>query len=787
MSTPIVSSFEHAADVANPRDFPVRALLDTIRSGGKKLKGQITQIRNRFQAELAITGDRKKAKLAVDALKKQLPGVTPSGRFKKRANDALIEYTGLLCTDIDSLGERLLAVRKKLKASPYVVAVFLSPTGDGLKVWFRVAPDPAKHLASFRAIQKHVRELTGAKIDESCKDVSRLCFLSYDPDLYYHQDALEIEPLPEPEKPKGAANGAVNLSERQRIATELLGNIEWESETSGFVPCPAKHLHITGDSDRDCKIDFDHVPTLHCFHDHCRAILEAINRELRSRIGKAEYQARHEPPHVDVKETEPVELPPPPAPYTPPPLTLLPAVVQDYIHTAAESLNVDVAFILLPFLSSLGTAIGNSRSIILKHGFIQPPVVWTGIVGRSGSRKSPSGQESCSPILAHERELMRQNSETQEIYAEELAQWEKSKGKRGKPEKPTFLACRCDDLTIEVLADILATNPRGVLVWKDELSHWIGSFDQYKNVKGSDVSRWLSLHTAVSLAVDRRTDSRHYRIVNPRVNLSGGIQPKILRRELTPDFFDRGLPARFIFAYPPFRKDKWSEAIVTDNIRDAVLNLFEKLWLLQPKDGNPVLLSLDKDARAIFIDFYNRCGESASQANERDEAAWGKLSGGGGRVALISQLLHNSHAEFITGAIMEAACTFALWAGNEASRIYADLSETTWQREQRELIEFIVKRGGSVTVRDVTHYYWPLKGQTEQAEWRLNALVKASFGKWDNIRPSGRGKFIRVFQLLPASPSPTDLSYEGETPFIGDGDVPSSQKIMADEKGIGKV
>jgi hypothetical protein len=86
----------------------------------------------------------------------------------------------------------------------------------------------------------------------------------------------------------------VNLSERQRIAVELLGNIDWQSETSGFAQCPGKYLHTTADGERDCKVDFDHVPTLHCFHDHCRGILDAINRELRSRIGKAEYQSKSE-------------------------------------------------------------------------------------------------------------------------------------------------------------------------------------------------------------------------------------------------------------------------------------------------------------------------------------------------------------------------------------------------------------------------------------------------------------------------------------------------------------
>jgi hypothetical protein len=131
--------------------------------------------------------------------------------------------------------------------------------------------------------------LTGVQIDEACKDVSRLCFLSYDPDVFHNPNAQELAPLPEPERPKATINGIVDLSERQRIATELLGKIDWQSETSGYVACPGKHLHTTGDNDRDCAIHLDSVPTLHCFHNSCRGILDGVNHALRSRVAKAEY------------------------------------------------------------------------------------------------------------------------------------------------------------------------------------------------------------------------------------------------------------------------------------------------------------------------------------------------------------------------------------------------------------------------------------------------------------------------------------------------------------------
>ncbi len=72
-----------------------------------------------------------------------------------------MKHSGLLCADLDSLGSQLVEVREKLKQSPHVFTLFLSPTGDGLKAVFSVPADASKHAGSFRAVEKHIRDLTG--------------------------------------------------------------------------------------------------------------------------------------------------------------------------------------------------------------------------------------------------------------------------------------------------------------------------------------------------------------------------------------------------------------------------------------------------------------------------------------------------------------------------------------------------------------------------------------------------------------------------------------------------
>jgi hypothetical protein len=255
-----------------------------------------------------------------------------------------------------------------------------------------------------------VLERTGKKIDESGKDVSRLCFLSFDPELYHNPNATELEPLAEPAKPKAAfnANGEVNLSERQRIAVEILGAIDWQSETSGLVQCPGKHLHTAANGERDCQFDCDGVPTVHCFHDHCRGILDGINKELRSRIGKAEFRVNQADPITESRDRDisdisyKSELTPglkslkshksPPLDDHPVPLS--PAAYHGlpgaFVQRVLPQTEADPAALLIQFLAAFGNAI-NRRAHAIADGSCHALNIFATIVGpTSKSRKRTS-------------------------------------------------------------------------------------------------------------------------------------------------------------------------------------------------------------------------------------------------------------------------------------------------------------------------------------------------------------------------------------------------------------
>jgi hypothetical protein len=770
--------------------------------GAGKWRGPIEQIRKTYLAVLAKTGEPKAAKLAIDPEKKKRPGILWSGRFssrKKPVADKLMVHSGLLCADADDVGERLPEVRARLLTSPHLFALFTSPSGTGIKAVFRVSADAERHGDSFRAVEAHVRELTGVQIDGACKDLARLCFVSFDPEAVLNRNAVEL-PVTEAREPAPApAQDEADADTRHRIAADLLGPVTWTGPTRGLLTCPGQHLHTTSNGARDCEIHLDGPPTIYCFHGSCAGIREALNRELRSRIGKAEWQpcrgslateyGLRQSPGAECEATTP------PPQYSAPPLALLPPALRDYVAAVAQSLDVDVAFVLLPLLSSLAAAIGNSRTLRIKQGFIQPAILWTTVVARSGTKKSPALSASSSFLLRRERDLVRLNAAAELVYEKQHREWDATeKKKRGaEPNPPPRLTCLLDDLTLAVVAPILCDNPRGALVAKDELASWFGSFGQFAKGKGgasADVSGWLTLFNGERLILDRKTNRESHRIFNPRLSIAGCIPPSVLRDVLTKDFFQRGLPARILFAAPPPRPNVWTDDEVPAAVEREAAAVFDRLFALEAEqavDGPvPRELSTTWDGLEVFKAFYNSVGEHTVESEEREEAAWNKLTGGAARLALVGHLARGLDGTPLGDEVMSAAVALAGWFGEEAERIYASFSESPGAALSRRLVEFIARRGGRVTVREVGSNFRPLKNQFEEVDKWLNDLARSGVGQWTQpgVGPQG-GRPTREFTLnsdTSGCPRPRNPQISQENEGFADADTlarPEPEAISA--------
>ena len=168
--------FKNFNEVSEQKDF--LKILEDIKSG--TYKNAITYLRKSL-------ADNKKE--AAERAKKSLPAFTPSATFKGgRKMEFLQQYNGIIVLDIDKLEkEKLQQCKTKIRMDDFVFASFVSPSGNGLKIFVKVSTNKEQHKETFLALQRYFEELLAVEIDKSGKDITRLCFFSYDPELYLNE------------------------------------------------------------------------------------------------------------------------------------------------------------------------------------------------------------------------------------------------------------------------------------------------------------------------------------------------------------------------------------------------------------------------------------------------------------------------------------------------------------------------------------------------------------------------------------------------------------------------
>lgn len=149
-----------------------------------------------------------------DLFKQDLPAVTFGGLFKDRST--LIEASGFACLDCDKVNN-LSETKEVLKASNYIYSLWVSPSGNGLKALVRIpiVKDKKEYKEYYRAILSHFKDL---QPDPATKDINRLCFESYDPNLYLNEGATVFnEKQKITRKKKAFTNPDSNLPEGKVI------------------------------------------------------------------------------------------------------------------------------------------------------------------------------------------------------------------------------------------------------------------------------------------------------------------------------------------------------------------------------------------------------------------------------------------------------------------------------------------------------------------------------------------------------------------------------------------
>ena len=73
------------------------------------------------------------------------------------------------------------------------------------------------------------------------------------------------------------------VNRRAKVET-LFPGLEWKDETTGFITCPGHEKHTGKNSQLDCQVKIDNVPTVYCVHQSCAEEIKSVNKKLRDAV-----------------------------------------------------------------------------------------------------------------------------------------------------------------------------------------------------------------------------------------------------------------------------------------------------------------------------------------------------------------------------------------------------------------------------------------------------------------------------------------------------------------------
>ena len=181
-----VTIFQNIRETDTPFFRDVHIILDRIKDGAGATKELVKKIR------------LEKRKPERQELKKQLPAICFSGTFNKRTDASLLEHSGLICLDFDGYlkQKELLQDKEGLSKNKYVFSVFISPSGNGLKVLVKIPADAESHTLYFNSLEKY---FNSPYFDKTSKNLSRVCYESYDPLIAVNENSSIWDVIEEPE------------------------------------------------------------------------------------------------------------------------------------------------------------------------------------------------------------------------------------------------------------------------------------------------------------------------------------------------------------------------------------------------------------------------------------------------------------------------------------------------------------------------------------------------------------------------------------------------------------
>lgn len=450
----------------------------------------------------------------------------------------------------------------------------------------------------------------------------------------------------------------------------------------------------------------------------------------------------------------------------------------DWMQRAAEAKSAPPDYVMAALLAAAGAAIGNTRLAAPWSGWSEPPILWTMAIGAPSSNKSPGLDAVLSPLKRVETQARKAMEAERAAWLEkaEIAKLAESAWKEAaraavkdgtepparpaaadpgdEPFAPRYAVA---DGTVERLAVIVARQPRGTLMARDELAGWLQGMTRYAG-GGSDRPFWLETYGGRSYTVERMGRAPVH-IERLSIGVTGSIQPDRLRSLLLKSD-DDGLLPRFLPIWPDPAPIRRPRALPDEAFLETALARLHGLQMATDTQDTlrPWLVPFEEEARAQLDRF--RLQVRAWEAGQDGVLCSfiGKLPGLAVRLSLVLAYLDwlasaATEPQAITAPVFaRAALLVETYALPMARRAYGDASGSRAERAARTLLALIREHAWArFSSRDVLRLDRSGLGRQAELNPALAALEEAEIIRGIETAPGPLGgRPARLFLVNPA-------------------------------------
>lgn len=380
------------------------------------------------------------------------------------------------------------------------------------------------------------------------------------------------------------------------------------------------------------------------------------------------------------------------------PLEIFPKAIRDIIEALEEYENYNVDFTSASFLTVFAAAMGNTWSVRFMTGWVSRPIIYMVLVGSPSCGKTPPLQQAVAPLL-------KLDGEYDMIYCKEMEtyrRWErmsaKQREKHSLPEEMKMPQRKCHvvvDSTVEALIGALRDNPRGVLIYKDEIDSLLSNFNRYN---GSDEGYFLSLFSGTPFKYSRKSNNEHIFLANPYCSIIGTTQPGRLGEQFGGKRMMNGFSSRFLKVYPEIDKmPSWNDTAMPDGVLEEWERIIRKVVAATPstdQEGKATSIELlfSQEAKLRVIQWKDEVNNKVYAETDSDavRALCGKLETYLVRFCLVIQIMHcicgESGMDKIEPGTAELAIRLTEYFRNMESRIAPEIETGILDNRFTELL-----------------------------------------------------------------------------------------------------